>query len=372
MNGIISEIKRLSKSPFKCLILFIIPIIVTVILTLNFSQGVISNVPTALVDLDNTSTSREIIQEFRNNDMFLYKDVSSKQEALKMIGNERTELAVIIPEDFTKNLKNRKSAEVEVISDASNLAYYANGLKKVNEIILTYNSGIKIRNLQGKGFLYDNAYGIVMPAKMNYVKLNNPSVNFVDFLVFGLVVTIIQFAVAMLSVEAASDMKKTRENIKQLLNMWFAFSLLGTIVTIICFIIVLIITPATIKCNMLMLLLLIIMFNLAITAVAILMGTLIPDKLIATKIMMVFCVAALLLSGYTWPKNEFPYILKVLMHIEPLTYYVNTLRPLRMNTISYEDYLFNVLILGIFAIGAFSFSMYTYLKEGNHEAKLEG
>jgi len=81
----------------------------------------IRNVSTAIVDLDNSQQSRELVSRFTSSPYFnVQQQLSDAREAHKLIENGSTTLALEIDAGFAQKLEKGQAAPLQVIVDATN------------------------------------------------------------------------------------------------------------------------------------------------------------------------------------------------------------------------------------------------------------
>ena len=95
------------------IILFIMPILVNVLLGVELSQNQIKNIPMAVCDMDNSSLSRMIVEEFAQNETFkvtyYLEDSTSMEELFNM---NKIRVGMIIPQGFSKDVMALRSPSI--------------------------------------------------------------------------------------------------------------------------------------------------------------------------------------------------------------------------------------------------------------------
>jgi drug efflux transport system permease protein len=112
----------------------------------------IKHVATAIFDESHTMESRELVKRFRSTDWFDVKyDLHSQKELLDLIDHGQITMAVWIQWDFAKQLRQGKSAKIQVIVDAtdSNAALIVS--RYAATVIGAYSQEQLISRLQRRG-----------------------------------------------------------------------------------------------------------------------------------------------------------------------------------------------------------------------------
>ncbi len=117
---LIKELIQVLRDKRTRLILIVPPIIQMLVFgyAANFD---IRNVSTAIVDLDNSQQSRELVSRFTSSPYFnVQHQLSDAREAHNLIENGDTTLALEIDAGFAQKLEKGQTAPVQVIVDATN------------------------------------------------------------------------------------------------------------------------------------------------------------------------------------------------------------------------------------------------------------
>lgn len=101
----------------------------------------VHNLKLGVVDYAQTYTSRELIDNFTKNNIFILdKNLINEQKLSEQVRDGKLTLGVIIPPDFQRKLAADKTAEIQVFIDGvdANTAGIANGY--INQIVNQFNS----------------------------------------------------------------------------------------------------------------------------------------------------------------------------------------------------------------------------------------
>jgi len=123
------EFVQIWRDPYSLAMAFLMPVILLII----FGYAVtidINDIPAVVYDLDSSSMSREYMAELRESGYFtIVAHIESYREIDRYLDSGRAKLAIIIPQDFSKDLHAGRSSQVGVIMDGSdsNTATIAQG-----------------------------------------------------------------------------------------------------------------------------------------------------------------------------------------------------------------------------------------------------
>ena len=80
----------------------------------------VRNLPTVVYDASRTQESRELVQQFGATGNFrITREVASYDQALRRVDAGQAHAAIIIPDDYARDLKRGRPAQVQVLVDAS-------------------------------------------------------------------------------------------------------------------------------------------------------------------------------------------------------------------------------------------------------------
>ena len=138
-------------------VIFLMPMIQMFILVFAATNE-LRQVDLAIVDFDNSASSRKLVAEINGNPFFkVRQNLVNTQEAEDLLMRTKIDLALVIPHNFDKELTLDKKADVQVLVDAINgnaaqlsLGYLSNVIGTYSQKVLI-NTGIpergQIRNI---------------------------------------------------------------------------------------------------------------------------------------------------------------------------------------------------------------------------------
>ena len=136
------------------LILLFIPMLFTILFGEVMSPVYVEHIPIAVFDLDNSTSSRTIIDSFYDCEVFqITENYSSYDEIKEHILAGDISGAVILPQGFGKALKAKTGTHAEVLIDGSNFLISNNLQLYANTILATMNAGIQIQLLEAGGMV---------------------------------------------------------------------------------------------------------------------------------------------------------------------------------------------------------------------------
>ena len=204
-KGILTVFKRewlrISSSKICIWGIIVAPLIAMIFLLWMMSSGLPSRIPIAVVDLDNTTTTRTLVRQldaFEKTDI-AYKSLSFREARHQM---EKMEIYAIltIPKDFTKDA---------VSGNRPKLVYYTNNaflisgsllFQDLKTISTLASASVGLRTAEAKGFTENQIMPILQPMTIDAHPLGNPWLNYSVYLNNVLMPGILQLVILMFTV----------------------------------------------------------------------------------------------------------------------------------------------------------------------------
>ncbi len=188
------ETRELLRDPLYLGLALVVPMMIIIIMGEGMTLDV-KNIPVAFYDRDRSAASREYISSFTNSEYFkLFGILDREGQAEELMAQGKIRLCVEIPENFSERLTGNKPVSVRVSVDGS--------FPSRSEVITGYVGAI---NQQTNNLLierYKSVYGqnISLPsAELIAVSWYNPTLESKNFLVPGLISTILMFYPSLLA-----------------------------------------------------------------------------------------------------------------------------------------------------------------------------
>ena len=161
---------------------FALAFVVPSVLMLVFGYGIILDVeklPFAVLDQDRTEMSRDYLQKFTSSRYFDYQgDVTSERELSPLLADSKIRLAIIIPENFQKNLIAGHPAQVQTLIDGT-FPFRAQTAKGyIIAINAATNAELLAKRIaQTQGVTLERARELVSPVRLELRYLYNQELN---------------------------------------------------------------------------------------------------------------------------------------------------------------------------------------------------
>src|SRR5216683_1361374 len=240
----------------------------------GFIDQTVKNVATVVVDQDRSSDSRELIDRLRATGTFRIDRITdSPREARADIRSARARVGIVIPPDYRDKRIRGQDAKILVLIDGSDSTVSSQALASVNGLVAQTN----LEEIERK---LPNAKE---PLAAQPIILFNPDGRTANFIIPGLVAILMQL-VAMVLSAVAIVRERERGTFEQLL-----------------------VTP--------------------INPLGLMLGKLIPYLIIGVgQMAQLFLLPSIFLSGYIFPMEGLPLVLRSIGRILPATHMVAIMR----------------------------------------------
>ena len=294
----------------------------------------VRNIPIAILDQDETQSSRDFVQSFSNSGYFyLEQYLQSNSEVDEMMDSGKVKLVIIVPPDFTRKLKSGETAQVQFIVDGENSTKASIILGYANDIIQRNSGKIIARQLQRVPY---SIPGVDFRLRVWY----NPELDNVNFIVPGIICTILAVVTTILT-SVAIVREREKGTLEQLIVSPIARyeMILGKIIPFmgIGFIDVIIVLTVgrfwfkvPIQGSVPLLLVLSLLFLANTLGTGILISTVSRTQQQAMMTTLFIIMPWILLSGFIFPIENMPRIIQYITYIIPLRYFLVIIRDIAL------------------------------------------
>lgn len=174
------------------LMFLIAPIIYPFLYGFFYLNKVEEKVPTAYIDYDNSMLSRQLIREIGGcQNINITHKINNYSEIEYELMYNKCEAVVVIPQDFSLNIKRGKSTNVNMILPAGRLLVLSDIGLPMYYASATYGSKIAASFAAKKGSPIFTNPSVAQPIKFNMQFLNNPYLTYGDMFLPALSVIIL-------------------------------------------------------------------------------------------------------------------------------------------------------------------------------------
>lgn len=297
-----------------------------------YSAQVIKDIPTVVVDLDQTSASRDVISKLTEAENLKVVDYpNSFQQMQQLIKQGQAQVGVVIPEGYGQDVALHRQTKLYCTIDASNIVYATNANNALLTVSRTISAQAGVKTLLAKGVQYNQALEAYQGISFQEEPWFNPTVNYAYFLVLAMALNIWQQCCTMTACTTIIS-ETGRGSWQQIKATGFSKATLfvsKALVHIVTFMLMVIpvyllafwVLKFPLDQNFGLLLLFTLAFAISVHSVGTLASSIAKNAVDATRLGMIVALPSFLVSGYTWPLEQMPTVIQVLAKSVPQTWF---------------------------------------------------
>jgi ABC-2 type transport system permease protein len=294
----------------------------------------IRRIDLGVVDRDNSSASRTLIRRFAGSGYFdVFGGDNSIEKNIEALRVNRVRLVMVIPPGFAKDLSRNRDARVQVLADGSDANTASVALGYAGAIVAEFSRRVSLAAANVRGFDTRNIPRVEAVPRIWY----NPDLASTNFIVPGLI-AIIMMLIAALLTSLTVVREKERGTFEQLIAtpikplelmigkiipyivigmadvaiivavgiLWFRVPFRGDVLTLFVFALLFIFCALGL--------------GLFISSIAQSQQTAVIGTLLVTML------PSVLLSGFVFPIDSMPWVVRLCTYIVPARYFLTVLR----------------------------------------------
>lgn len=333
--------KRHPKRVMTFLVFLVIPLAAGLILGYEMSSNVAMSIPTVVVDHDHTEFSRSFVQYVDESEYFdVVEEADHDGRVEEMIYQREAYVGVIIPDNFYSDMRDGKAPKILTVYDGSTLAVMSSAKSAMSEILLTLKAGYMMKVYEGKlGTVPADVRNHAVPIDVTYRLLFNPTRNFRNFVLPGMLAALIQVGIACMGAERAGELRDKKLPFSVHLKTIGHWGLLGAVSIFLVLLEQYLFFDMPYKGTLAGGIVLTLVYSTVILTIGYLVGSIIPERTLASQITAVIVLPATILGGYTWPVVAMPAFFQWLAKIIPFYYYGDAVRNLCLKQLEFRHLL---------------------------------
>jgi ABC-2 type transport system permease protein len=319
---------------------------------LNFD---VTNIKTAVVDLEKSTESREFINSFVTSGYFQYvRNLRTSAEATRLIDDGDVRMVLVVPPDFSKRLLANEEVSVQMLVDGTDASRATTVVAYAQAVTLQYTQKIILKSLAriGRG----NYIPIQYEGRIWY----NPELKSAKFLVPGLIGFILAIT-AVIATSLSIVREKERNTVEQInvspvhslefiLGKLIPYAIISLVAAALVLLSAYALFDVVIKGSLLVLFGATLLFVVAALSIGLLVSTISDSQQVAFQIAaIVSMLPAIILSGFVFPIRSMPWWLQALSNISPAKFYLVILRSIVLKGVGLAAFWEQIVYLVIFA-----------------------
>ncbi|MDQ1317863.1 MAG: Transport permease protein [Candidatus Poribacteria bacterium] len=290
----------------------------------------VKNISTAVLDQDKTQDSRKFTDSFSNSGYFRLKYyLQSGSEIENLLDSGKVKLVINVPKGFSRSLKRSEPIDIQVIVDGSN--------SNTANVVLGYTKDISQRtSLKIIVEQLKNAKTRIPIVDSRFRAWYNPELRSVNFIVPGIICTVIAIVTTMLT-SAAIVREREKGTLEQLmvspikpyqliLGKVLPFLLVGFVDAVVVLLVCMFWFKVPIHGSITLLLFLAIIFLSNTLGMGILISTVSRTQQQAMMTTLFLMIPWIILSGFIFPIENMPMVIQLMTYLIPLRYFLIIIR----------------------------------------------
>jgi len=328
------ELKQVIDNHSILLTVIIAPLLYASLLGTIYIQKDIEGISLGVVDTDNTATTLGLTHLLSASPKIDVKyTIHSYEEAIDLMYKQKIQGFLWFPKGFEKHLLKLEGADVKMFLNTTRFLPSNDLNKAINTIMMTVGSGVRLRYFEAHGINPKHAMELINPVLPEIRPIYNPTNNYGDFLLPGLLFLILQQTLLIgmgESVAVDNEEGKFRKYLKgenSVLNyitgksayylfLYFAYFLIffwGVYPSL----------GVTNHGNTFALLTVGMIFAGVVSLLSILLGSFVKSQALYMGILAFSTYPFFMTSGYSWPVVAMPIPIQWLAQIIPTTHFLH-------------------------------------------------
>lgn len=356
------EFLQVFRDPNMLRIIFAVPIIQLMVLGYAVNTDV-KLISLDVYDFDQSQQSRELVDAMSAGDYFVPTTEEHPMQTQPIYDlDERfktgeSEMALVIPSDFSEKLTKGEPSPVGLIADGANASQASTGLGYAQQIIRKYSQDLTRGSI---------------PIDVRRKVLYNPEMESVYFMVPGIVATLLTMITIMVT-SMSIVREKEMGTLEQLLvtpisssallaGKLSAFAVLGLLEITIALTVGVVWFGVPFAGSPLLLFGLSAVYLLTTLGIGLLFSTITTTQQQAMFYAWFFSIFAILTSGFITPISNMPQWMQYITYINPMRYFVEIVRGIMMRGAGPFDLSTSILPMTIFGLTIFSIAAIRFRK----------
>jgi ABC-2 type transport system permease protein len=327
------EIRRFAADKVMITLSIVLPLIICVLFIVVYDKGMISELPVALYDADNSETSRMLGRAIdASSSMKIVDNVNSIHEIEDGIKKGIYQGGFYFPAGMERDIKANRQTHPVLFKNSQNIIVCNYLLRDGLTILRTFNAGALLQKLRLNGVSEQQAMALVNPITIDVSILYNANFSYLTFLSPGFIFVQFQMSVMLsaLLIFVREFERKTIDSALSIVNNNRILFVLGKTLPLFvvhCCMALMFIFVALPLGKIYMpgsypeIIAITILFVLASYMPGLAIGAIIHDSFYATELSIFINMPTFIFSGYTFPLWAVPAALAAFAQVMPFTHF---------------------------------------------------
>lgn len=350
------EFTHMRHDPRTVMMILVMPILMMILL--GYAAGTdVRNVPTAVMDQDNSQASRTLLDAYRATGYFsLSYTAYSEADITRLIQGGQARVGFEIPPNYGTDLAAGRNVQIAVLIDGSDPTVAQTALSTATLVGQSYGATIRLQQLANRG----PALASTLPLEVRTRVLYNPDLQSSYNMIPALIAMILMMTTTNLT-SAAIVKEREKGTIEQLIvtpiRSWelviakitpYVFVSMANVVVIL--VVGTFWFGVPIRGSVLLLLTLSGLYLLPNLGLGLLISTFAKSQQQAQFMVMPIMLPSMMLSGFLTPVAALPAALQFVSSLLPVTYFMFIVRSVVVKGAGLELLIPQTVALGVFAV----------------------
>jgi ABC-2 type transport system permease protein len=342
-------------------ILLIVPLLGLLLFVGVYSYQRVDNISTAIVDLDKSSASQQVITGLENSqDLQVIAYPNNYDHLRELIKKGEVIVGVVIPENYGKDVALGHQTKVAVLIDGTNMIYATNATSAILTVTRTLGAEIGIKTLIAQGIQPNQALEAYQSIEFREEAWFNPTMNYAYFLVLAFALNMWQQCCTLTSCmniigeNGVRSWLQIKASGMSTLKLFFCKSLVHIGIFMLMVLPVYFFAFGIFRFPLTsgwpLLLLFTFVFTISLHSLGTLMSSISGNAVNATRFGMVIALPSFVISGFTWPLETMPQWFQPLAWILPQTWFFQGINYLTFKNQGWGFMSRYIFVLGLMAV----------------------
>ena len=329
----------------------------------------VTHISTAVFDESRTPESRTLLDAFANTtyvDLRYY--TTGFDQVRRLIDGGDAKIGIWIPPDYAARLRSGRTAQVEVVVDASEPTSARTVLGIATQIGQVLSTQLVVREAQRLSGAHPNALPVDVRPRAWY----NPTLENVNFIVPGVIAIVLMFVTTFQAIIVIVRERELGTMEQLVVTPITALELiLGKVIPLVALAYVQMTLTlflasvwfhVPIKGNLVLLYVLSLTFFFSTLGVGALISTVSKTFQQAAQMTQLILLPSILISGFIFPRESLPRALQVIGGVLPLTYFVIIMRGILIKGVGLEYLWRQILPMAVIGLAVFAIAINRFQK----------
>ncbi|MBC8015289.1 MAG: ABC transporter permease [Sporomusaceae bacterium] len=366
---LIKEFIQMGRDKVTFAMMVMLPVVQLLVFSFAINTDV-KHLPTAIFDQSLQQEGRDFVSALTASEYYDIKYIANSfEEVNEYIDSGKAKVGIVIPPDFSQNLKHGRTAAVQVIVDASDSMSASSAINTAQIVGLNKSQEILLRRSQG------GAAGskTEIPYDVRIRPWYNPDFITAYYMVPGIMGVILTMTMVMIT-SMAIVRERERGTLEQLivtplkvyelmLGKIIPYIFVGYVQVTLAILVGILVFDLPMRGSVGLLYALTTVFIIASLALGVLISNLAKTQMQAMQMSFFIFMPSVLLSGFMFPREAMPQLFYMLGYLLPLTFYLEIVRGIILKGIGIQYLMSQLFALTVFIIAVLTASIMKFQKK---------